>query len=417
MLHRLPAESKTRNVWLSRLHTIRKHLPVNDSTRVCSAHFENYDKGNYLTIFHSKPAKYRPLPNRKTPDVLATTTAVDNDVDFNVTTYDSVSSVCPTSRQNVYVKTQTSFSASAAPDIILEDLSESDDKIRFYGGFCTFKMLLAMFHTLILNGAERLNYWCGEQSLGGTLYDEKGCKPDPKRALHLEEDVLERQYKTYFTGDWEISERLRLETKSARSHNMDAEEDISMFSAAKQKAANATTCSLSCKMRAHKNRTVDYLDRLEKIKRDQIIIQAIQIRGKQRSKRRMNQKDLEVEASRRLAKKRQTRDTTIRKKLQKKLKAIDLTKISKELPDVSDTKQQQIRELLEGKAVESNICHVWWEDGNKILYFGRIEKLKVKGKKCIVAYWSQDETYDDAADYNISVFQLAADLILEDLTM
>ena len=124
MLHRLPAESKTRNVWLSRLHTIRKHLPVNDSTRVCSAHFENYDKGNYLTIFHSKPAKYRPLPNRKTPDVLATTTAVDNDVDFNVTTYDSVSSVCPTSRQNVYVKTQTSFSASAAPDIILEDLSD-----------------------------------------------------------------------------------------------------------------------------------------------------------------------------------------------------------------------------------------------------------------------------------------------------
>ncbi|KAK2140336.1 hypothetical protein LSH36_1387g00008 [Paralvinella palmiformis] len=53
MLHRLPAESKTRNVWVSRLRTIRKNLPVNDSTRVCSAHFENYDE----TILPYFPAR------------------------------------------------------------------------------------------------------------------------------------------------------------------------------------------------------------------------------------------------------------------------------------------------------------------------------------------------------------------------
>ncbi|KAK2168746.1 hypothetical protein LSH36_14g00031 [Paralvinella palmiformis] len=98
-------------------------------------------------------------------------------------------------------------------------------------------------------------------------------------------------------------ERLRLETKSARSHNMDAEEVIGMFSAAKQKATNATTCFLSCKTRAQNNRTVDYLNGLEKDKRDKIIIQAIQIGGKQRTKRRMKQKDLEIEALRRQAEK------------------------------------------------------------------------------------------------------------------
>jgi len=51
-------------------------------------------------------------------------------------------------------------------------------------------------------------------------------------------DVLETQYKKYFAGDWEASERLRLETKSARSHNMDAEEIIGtgMFSTEKRKA-------------------------------------------------------------------------------------------------------------------------------------------------------------------------------------
>jgi len=131
-------------------------------------------------------------------------------------------------------------------------------------------------------------------------------------------DVLERQYKKYFTGDWEISERLRLETKSARSHNMDAEEVIGMFSAAKQKAVNATICFLSCKMRAQKNRTIDYLDRLEKIKRDQIIIQAIQIGGKQRSKSRMNQNDLDVEASRRLAGKKADKRHNYKKKIREK---------------------------------------------------------------------------------------------------
>ena len=50
--------------------------------------------------------------------------------------------------------------------------------------------------------------------------------------------VLERQYKRYFTLD--ITEELKAETKSARSHNIDAEEVMGMFSAAQKKAPNAT---------------------------------------------------------------------------------------------------------------------------------------------------------------------------------
>ncbi|KAK6186847.1 hypothetical protein SNE40_006115 [Patella caerulea] len=92
-------------------------------------------------------------------------------------------------------------------------------------------------------------------------------------------DVLERQYKKYF--DWEISDELRSQTKSARSHNMDAEEIMGMFSAAKQKATNATVCYLSCKMKAKKNRTVDYLDSLEKEKRDMLLRKAVQFGAKQ----------------------------------------------------------------------------------------------------------------------------------------
>ena len=57
---------------------------------------------------------------------------------------------------------------------------------------------------------------------------------------------------------------LRLETKSARSRNMDAEEINGTFSVAKHKAVSATIYFLPCKMRAQKNRTVAHLDGLEK---------------------------------------------------------------------------------------------------------------------------------------------------------
>ena len=50
--------------------------------------------------------------------------------------------------------------------------------------------------------------------------------------------VLERQYKCYFGIN--LTAELKKETESARSHNIDAEEVMGMFSAAKQRAPNAT---------------------------------------------------------------------------------------------------------------------------------------------------------------------------------
>ena len=66
--------------------------------------------------------------------------------------------------------------------------------------------------------------------------------------------------KALFPDDWHISDLLQIETKSARSYNMDAEEIMGMFGAAKHNVTNATVCYSSCKMRAQKNRTVDFLD-------------------------------------------------------------------------------------------------------------------------------------------------------------
>ena len=71
--------------------------------------------------------------------------------------------------------------------------------------------------------------------------------------------VLERQYKRYFEMD--LTTELWQET--ARTHNMDAEEIMGMFSAHKKRAPNATLAFLSARMRTKKNRTIEYLDELD----------------------------------------------------------------------------------------------------------------------------------------------------------
>ncbi len=85
--------------------------------------------------------------------------------------------------------------------------------------------------------------------------------------------VLERQYSKYF--DLNVTEKLTEETSSLRTHNIDAEKIMGMFSSAKDKSPNATMCFLSCRMRACKNRTVDDLDNLEEEHREHVLRKAV----------------------------------------------------------------------------------------------------------------------------------------------
>lgn len=55
-----------------------------------------------------------------------------------------------------------------------------------------------------------------------------------------------------------------------------------------------------------------------------------------------------------------------------------------------------------------------------MIYSGRIEKMKLKGRSknmYVVAYWNNGETYEDAVDYDMSKFELAADFVSEDLLL
>lgn len=43
-------------------------------------------------------------------------------------------------------------------------------------------------------------------------------------------------------------------------------------------------------------------------------------------------------------------------------------------------------------------------------------KKKKKGTY-VIAYWGENESYDDAVDFEVSVYELAADFICQDLTL
>ncbi|KAK2168039.1 hypothetical protein LSH36_21g08014 [Paralvinella palmiformis] len=86
-----------------------------------------------------------------------------------------------------------------------------------------------------------------------------------KAILQSTAQVLERQYRKYF--DLTITNKLREETLSPRSHNIDAEKVTGMFSALLDRAPHATVGYL----RSKKNRSMEYLDNLSHGQREHVI--------------------------------------------------------------------------------------------------------------------------------------------------
>ncbi|KAK2139856.1 hypothetical protein LSH36_1587g00069 [Paralvinella palmiformis] len=170
--------------------------------------------------------------------------------------------------------------------------------------------------------------------------------------------VLEKQYKKYFALN--ISGVLRRETKSAWTHNIDAEEVMGMFSALKNKVPSATICYLSSKMRAVKNRTVKYLDKMPKERRELILKKAINFAQKQRQRKRKKQKNILEEILNRMAEKDQAKDNAARRKVEKKLKEIkpiNKNTLLEVFPDLRVT-VETLEELLEGK-LWAEICAIF----------------------------------------------------------
>jgi len=129
-----------------------------------------------------------------------------------------------------------------------------------------------------------------------------------------------------------------------------------MFSHLKNKAHSATICYLSSKMKAVKNRMVEYLDQMTKERREVILKKAI---GFVQKKRRKKTRDILEEILNRMAEKTQPNDDAARRKFEKKLKEI-----------------KPLMRILSWKEF----------------------RTRVQGTNIFLTYWPLDQTTDDATN-------------------
>ena len=123
------------------------------------------------------------------------------------------------------------------------------------------------------------------------------------------------------------------------------------------------------------------------------------------------------ELSKRAAQKRQKKSMSELKKMEKKLKTVKTQDLSTHFPELDPKKLDGLSDLLDGKFIGRDICHIWYDRDTQenTVYHGRVEKLC--GLKYEVGYWLPQDTYDDAEDHEMSKYSLAADLIQGDLVV
>nr|XP_047140973.1 uncharacterized protein LOC124816023 [Hydra vulgaris] len=184
--------------------------------------------------------------------------------------------------------------------------------------------------------------------------------------------VINRQYERQFTMT--LTDQLKSQTLSARSHNIDCEELVGMFSAAKQKAPNATLCYLSSKIRACKNKTADFLSEKPTDIRNKLIAWSISSAGKKRLANMQCHEEMKAELIKRMAKKIQNKEEKERRKVEKIFKKCVPLQVKQLFPDLENNEAADIEDILNGDAVGRSICHMWYDADTKSqdMYYGRL---------------------------------------------
>ena len=124
--------------------------------------------------------------------------------------------------------------------------------------------------------------------------------------------VVQRQYKNYYA--MEVTDDLRSKLASARTHNMDSEEVMGMFSAGQARAPRATLLFISSKIRARKNDTLKFI--LSHPESERIVKTSVAAAAKLKRRALVTASELNKELSRRIADKMQKKKDTDRRKME-----------------------------------------------------------------------------------------------------
>nr|XP_047144092.1 uncharacterized protein LOC124817731 [Hydra vulgaris] len=235
--------------------------------------------------------------------------------------------------------------------------------------------------------------------------------------LKAVQDVLIRQYKRYFSLS--ITAILKEETASARLHNIDSEELIGMFSEAKGRSPHATICYISCKLRSKKNKTIDYLESLDPIYRENVVKWSINASRKKRITNRLGHAALRAEISKRQACKRQKMDEKEKRKLERDLRVQSFNDMKDLYKHLSIKQLSDLNDVMSERIVGRELCHEWFDADNSksVMYDGRVEKVNRRkdDKIFTISYWKNEDTDSEVVDYCMKKFQLAADVISGEL--
>ena len=154
------------------------------------------------------------------------------------------------------------------------------------------------------------------------------------------------------------------------------------------------------------NHTIEYLDELHSERREKVIKWVISYARKRRNFTRMQDVQIRKETSLRETKKWQNKDVKERKAFERRIRDLSTEEA------FPRSIQPIEHNLILGNVVGRSLSHVWYdEDGlDKVVYSGKFEKLK-RSKTYVMAYWKQNETYDDAEDFELTKYELGADIV------
>ena len=147
-------------------------------------------------------------------------------------------------------------------------------------------------------------------------------------------DVLERQYLPYTKFNLEKAAK---DTRATPTHNMGAKKIVGLFSAAQDRAPNATILFLNSKIKARRNRTIIKLQELSDGKRSGMIKAAIIITKQEKKKSIRYASELHSEIVRRMQQKDVKRQQASRRTVEKnsfhQIKEMSLKQMQRDQPE------------------------------------------------------------------------------------
>ncbi|XP_055957372.1 uncharacterized protein LOC126821183 isoform X2 [Patella vulgata] len=238
--------------------------------------------------------------------------------------------------------------------------------------------------------------------------------------------VLERQLERYIGGDLSNPSPALLEqTKSAPTHNMFAECIMGLTDHHFKRALNATTGFIDRKVKSAKNNTMSWLASKTSTQQKSIIYFGITRARQMRNLWKKRAENIAKIQDHRVSNKLQKFDKSARMKIERNLKDIyeKGATVADKLSSFDSETQQFITTVISDLAVLTDVFidHIWYDsdDGQKHLYHGKViwalSRAKIPNLK--VAYWSPEETVEDAVDYKFTVVQFLADYLSGDLTL